>query len=313
MSKIAITDYFEFAEEEKEILGDLVGTEINDDTEILLVWHEQINEQFIKNIPKLKGVQRYGVGYDTLDLNFLKSRNIICCNNPDYGIDEVSDTAVAMILNISRGIFQYNHNAKKYFNNWQENVNKKLKRSSETNIGIIGAGRIGGSVILKCNSMKFNTYFYDPYKESGYEKMLNSRRVNSIDELLNVSDIISIHTPLTTETMGIINNDFLNKMNKGSSLVNTARGALFHNLDDLYIKLKEDYLYCLAIDVLKEEPPINSNLINDWRESKDWLEGRLIINPHTSYYSNSSFKELRINAAMNAKRILLNKGIKNIL
>ncbi len=70
----------------------------------------------MKKLPKLRGVQRYGVDYDNLDLKYLKSKEIVCCNNPDYGVDEVSDTAVSMILNIARGVSLYNHLAKNYIN-----------------------------------------------------------------------------------------------------------------------------------------------------------------------------------------------------
>src|SRR5690606_1613671 len=103
------------------------------------------------------------------------------CNNPDYGTDEVADTAIAMIMNIARGISKYNHDAKKYFNSWQENINPLIKRNSDTTVGFIGAGRIGGSAILKCNALKFKTVFYDPFKERGVEKMLNAQRVDSLE------------------------------------------------------------------------------------------------------------------------------------
>ena len=313
MSKIAITDYFNEPVNEIEILGDLVSTKVGEDTEVLLVWHEHINEQYIKGLPKLKGVQRYGVGYDMLDLDYLKSKGILCCNNPDYGIDEVSDTAVAMILNIARGLTQYNHMAKKYTDTWQENVNPVIKRNSDTTVGVIGAGRIGGSVLMKCNALKFKIVFYDPYKERGYEKMISSNRVDTLDELLEISDVISIHTPLSDETKGIIDQEFVDKMKEGASLVNTARGGLFANLDILYDALKTDKVYSLATDVLEIEPPKSGLLIDAWKKCEEWINGRLIINPHTSYYSQAAYKQIRINAAKNALRIFKEEKPYNIL
>ena len=74
---------------------------------MILVWHEKINKSFIDKFPNLKGVVRYGVGFDNIDLHYAASKGIFVCNTPDYGIDEVSDTAISMILNISRGISQY--------------------------------------------------------------------------------------------------------------------------------------------------------------------------------------------------------------
>lgn len=303
MSKIAITDYFDAPQEEFEILGNLVGTQVGAETEVLLVWHEKIDEKYITGLPKLRGVQRYGVGYDSLDLEYLISKGIICCNNPDYGTDEVADTAVAMIMNIARGVFQYNHAAKKFTNNWQENVNTSIKRNSDQIVGIIGAGRIGGNVLMKCNALKFQTVFYDPFKERGYEKMINGKRVDDLDALLEVADIVSMHVPLSAATDGIINQEFISKMKPGSSLVNTARGGLVKDPNDFYHALKSGHLNCVALDVLREEPPILGLLIDAWRNSEDWINGRLIINPHSSYYSQAAYKELRSNAAKNALRI----------
>lgn len=303
MSKIAITDYFLKPAEETEILGNLVGMDVGKDTEVLLVWHEIINKEFIKSTPNLRGVQRYGVGYDTIDVEYLKSQGIVFCNNPDYGVDEVADTAVSMILSIARGVYNYNYAAKSYFDSWQENTIPSIKRNSETIIGIIGAGRIGGNVLMKCNDLKFQTVFFDPYKERGYEKLLNGKRVNSLQELLALADIVSIHTPLNKETRGMINEDFISNMKNGASLVNTARGGLFSNLDLLYNALNDEQLFSLAIDVLEEEPPKSCLLIDAWRDVNNPLQGRLIINPHTSYYSQSSFKEIRMNAAKNALKI----------
>ena len=314
MSKIAITDYFNKpGEEELSVLGDLVGTEVTSDTEVLMVWHERIDEQFCSKLPNLRGVQRYGVGYDTLDLEYLKSRNIICCNNPDYGIDEVSDTAVGMILNITRGITLYNQTAKKFTNTWQENVNPALRRNNNAVVGIIGAGRIGGSVLLKCKALNLKTVFFDPYKPRGYEKVFNSERVDTLEELLCISDVISIHTPLNNETKGMIDNAFISKMNSGSSIVNTARGGLIKNLDFLYNNLISGHLANIALDVLPEEPPLNNKLIDAWRDNDHNLQGRIIINPHTSYYSQQSYKEIKHKAALNAMRIFNNNNPHNIL
>jgi D-3-phosphoglycerate dehydrogenase len=313
MSIIAITDYFTFAQEEKEILGDLVGTQVGEDTEILLVWHEHINESYVSKLPKLRGVQRYGVGYDVLDVPYLASKGIVAANNPDYGTDEVSDTAVAMIMNIARGVFNYNHAAKKYYDSWQENVDTTIKRNSDTVVGFIGAGRIGGSALMKCNALKFKTVFYDKYKERGYEKMINSQRLESVEEVLAVADIVSIHTPLSAETKGLINEQFLAKMKKGASLVNTARGGLFADLECLYDALKSGHLANLAIDVLADEPPKPCRLIDAWRNTEDWCASRLIINPHTSYYSQAAYREIRINAAKNALRMYKGETVFNRL
>ncbi len=313
MSKIAITDYFSKAVEEAEVLGELVGTEVGEDTEVLLVWHEHINEDYVKKCPNLRAVQRYGVGYDTLDIGYFKSKGIVACNNPDYGTDEVSDTAIAMIMNIARGISLYDASAKGFTDSWQENVNPSLRRNSESVLGVIGAGRIGGSVLLKAKALRFKTVFFDPYKERGHEKMLGAQRVESIEELLAVSDIVSLHCPLSKETMGLVDRHFLSSMKKGASLVNTARGGLLADTDSIYDALKSGQLAQCALDVLVNEPPKDEKLITAWRNQEDFLKGRLLINPHTSYYSQEAYKEIRTNAAKNALRMYNGEKPYNLL
>ena len=314
MAKIAVTDYFSELEIEREILGDLVGFDVSSNTEILLVWHENINKDYIEYLPKLRGIQRYGVGYDTLDLNYLKGRNIICCNNPDYGVDEVSDTAIAMIMCFSRGILKYDFNSKSYTNNWQENIDPSLKRSSDTFIGVIGAGRIGGSVLLKAKALGFKTLFYDPYQSRGFEKLLGVQRVDNLEELLSISDIITLHCPLNEETRGIINSQTISKVKKGCSLINTARGGLIEDNKIIYNALLENKLSNCGLDVLVDEPPKDSDiLINAWKNNDLRFAGRLIITPHTSYFSQQSIIELRKNAALNALRLFNKETPFNIL
>ncbi len=304
MNKIYITDYIENPEIETSILGDQLSHKINDSIEVILVWHEEINKSFIDKLPNLKGIIRYGVGYDNIDLNYAASKNIKVCNTPDYGIDEVSDTATAMILNISRGVSQYNFLSKNLKSDWQENTLKKLRRISECKLGVIGAGRIGGSVLLKSKSLGFQTFFYDPYVSRGHDKMLNSKQINELNDLISLCDVISIHTPLTDETKGMVNKDFIAKMKASSSLVNTARGKIINDIDDFYTPLKTNKLYSLALDVLPDEPPKESKLISAWRKGEKWLGNRLTINPHTAYYSKESFKEMRVKASKNALRFI---------
>lgn len=314
MSKIAITDYFDHpSETEKEILGDLVGMEMGEDTEVLMVWHDQVDEDYIKSMPNLRGVQRYGVGFDNLDIEFLKSKGIRCANNPDYGVHEVSDTALTFIMMASRGVLKYNSVAQGLTDTWQENIQPSIKRSDATTVGVIGAGRIGSSVLQKCKAIGFDTAFYDPYKPSGWEKVLSAKRFDSLDELLANSDIVSIHCPLGSETEGMINEAFVNSMKMGSTLVNTARGKLLSHTDVLYDSLKSNHLAGAFLDVIPQEPPMDDKLISAWRNNEDWLAGRLVINPHTSYYSQSAIKDMITSAAKNALMMFQGREIRNEL
>ncbi len=304
MSKVFITDYIDDPYIEKEVLGSLLSDQLHEDIEILLVWHECINQDYLNKLPKLKAVIRYGVGFDSIDLEATKNRNIYVANTPDYGTEEVSDTAIAMIMNIARGVTRYDSQCRDYQVTWQENTLASLKRTSDYMLGVIGAGRIGSSVLLKAKALGMKISFYDPYKPSGYEKMLGSSRFETQDDLLCASDIVSINCPLSAETRCMINESFIKKMKSGSSLVNTARGQLISDIDVFYGPLKSGYLANVAVDVIPEEPPKKSILIDAWRKREVWLDGRFVLNPHTAYYSDKAYFEMRSKAAANALRVI---------
>jgi C-terminal binding protein len=304
MSRVFITDYVTDPSIERDVLGDALTATPSDDVEVLLVWHERIDDAYVDRFPRLRGVVRYGVGYDSLDLECLSRRGIVACNTPDYGTEEVADTAIAMIMDIARGITRYDVACRSYTDGtWQENTIPEIRRTSELTLGVIGAGRIGGSVLLRAAALRFDTVFFDPYKPRGHEKMLGARRVDSLDEVLSESDIVSIHVPLADETRGMVDGRFIEAMKPGASLVNTARGAIVSDLEAFYEPLRSGDLSSVALDVLPEEPPGDSPLIRAWRDREPWLDGRLIINPHSAFYSQQAYVEMRRKAAENAAMV----------
>jgi len=310
-----ITDYIDDPDIERSILGEPVSQDQKYQANVLLVWHERIDESYVAKFDKLQGVVRYGVGYDNIDLEVLSKRAIVFCNTPDYGVDEVSDTAVGMILNISRGISVYDRKSRLLTGQrWQEERISSLTRNSDQIIGVIGAGRIGGSVCRKLKAIGFQVVFHDPYVCSGHEKMLGVGRVGSLAELLSISDQVTIHTPLTRETRAMVDDKFVSLMKKGSGLVNTARGEIIASLDVIEQGLKSGQLGNVALDVLPEEPPqFTHSLIRSWQDDESWLSGRLIINPHSAFFSQRAFREMRENAALNVKRILDGQEPLNII
>lgn len=310
MGKAFITDYISNPDVEIEVLSNLYTNKISNDVEVLMVWHQKIDDKYLSQFPNLKGIVRYGVGVDKINFEDAKKRKLVVCNTPDYATSEVSDTALSMILNITRGIKFYDLKCRTDLNTWKQNTTlKNIRRASEQTLGVIGAGRIGSAVIKKANAIGFKVLFYDPYKPTGYESEIQVTRFNDLYELVKKSDIISLHAPLTKETSNMVDEKFIEKMKDGASIINTSRGGLIKNLDILYNALITKKINCLGFDVLPEEPPSESDLIKAW-QNQDELSSRIIINPHTSYYSVESFIESRSKTAMNAKRII--KGEKPI-
>jgi len=299
-----ITDYITKPSIEEKILGKVLSKKKSLEAKVLLVWHQEVNKEFLYKFPHLIGVVRYGVGYDNIDLKAIKQRNIFFCNNPDYGVDEVSDTTIAMVMNLIRGIHSYNSIAKVLKKEWQQQTLKTIKRTSKYSVGVIGAGRIGSSVLLKLNSLRFKTGFYDPYVYSGYEKTLNARRFTNLNDLLITSDIVSLHCPLDSDTVSMVDENFINNMKQGAFLVNTARGGLVKDNKILAQAITEKKLGGLALDTLKTEPPKKGDPLIDLWLSDSVDSQRIIINPHTAYYSKHSFNEMRTSAANKVRDLL---------
>lgn len=274
------------AEERKKVIG-------------LLVWHEHINADYLRDFPNVKAVVRYGVGYDIIDVELLREKRIAFANTPDYGTDEVADTAVAMLLCGARGITQYQTTVTQLTDgSWQENTLPHLVRTKEMRLGVVGLGRIGSSVALKCRAIGFQVGFYDPNLPSGVEKSLSLTRYNTLGQLLEVSNAVTLHTPLNTQTAGMVDRDFLSAMPDGSILVNTARGGLLEDFGLIHMALDEGKLSFAGLDVIPDEP-VSPSHKHYAPMIAHMASGRLVVNPHSAYFSQQAYVEMRELATRN--------------
>jgi D-3-phosphoglycerate dehydrogenase len=316
MAKVVITDRIKTPDIEAEILGSEVTIEPDPDAEVLLVWRERIDAKYLSRFPNLKAAIRYGIGYERMDLRAAENRNIWMCNNPEYCTEEVADTSLAMILSIQRNVMRLNQEARSYGTGWQENPAPRTQRTTDTVLGLVGVGRIGFSVARKARAIGFKVTFFDPYiTDSNLSQLqeLGAVRIGSLSGLTENCDILSLHAPLNLETQGLIDRKVISKMKPGAAIVNTARGAIISSLDDLYDALRSEHLSQVALDVLPEEPPMNCRLMDAWKGREPWIEGRLTLNPHKAYYSERSAREMRIDAAKNALRVIQGSSPKHIV
>ena len=218
-----------------------------------------------------------------------------------------------MILYLTRKIGSLQNLAKDDPAYWLgKDIKLRMKRLNKLSLGIIGLGRIGGSIAKKFLPFSTNVGFYDPYISNGYEKVFGIKRYTSLSDLLKSSDIVSINTPLNNETKGMINEEFLNHMQKGSYLINLSRGPIVKNNLPILKKLISNDLEGYATDVWINEPPLEKDeLYLLWKNNNKSLEGRLIVNPHTSYYSEEALYESRSKACITCLDIINNKFINN--
>ncbi len=277
----------------------------------LLVWHSYIDDKTTALLKNCEIISRYGVGHDNIELPALERANIKFCNTPDYGTEEVADTTMAMILGLQRKIHLYDFKAREITEGWQEHVIPPLSRLSTQTVGVIGVGRIGTAVINRLKAFNVNIIGFDPYQPRGHEKAVGYKRVDSLDELLKVSDIISLNCILTDETRGMVNQNFLNKVKPGAIIVNTARGGIIDNLDVVIDALLSKKISGAGLDVLPQEPPAKTDLYKKWLSFDDDLKGRLIINPHSAYFSDEAWYDMRRLAALSVKMYLEKKVLRS--
>lgn len=247
----------------------------------------------IAKMPKCRAIQQGGVGYNHIDLDQAARQGITVLNTPDYGTTEVADHAVALALNLSRGIQAYDRRLRRSNDSWDARTLKSVRRLGSLRCGIIGLGRIGTAAALRFKAFGMEVGFYDPYKPAGSELSLGLKRFNTLESLLARSDVLSIHAFLSPETKYMINSETLKLLPEGAILINTARGGI---VDFKSIKgaLESNHLGGAAIDVFETEPLDRTDpLIAAWVANEEWLEERLIMTPHAAFYSTSSLRDIR--------------------
>ncbi len=283
-----------------------ISEEIWSNTDAVLAWHEiKYDRHLISKMKNCKIIVRVGVGYDNVDLKAASEFGITVCNVPDYGTDDVADHTMALMLSLCRNLYCYSNSVKESL--WKWETGYQLRRLKGLSLGIVGLGRIGTAVALRAKSFGLNVRFYDPYKPHGYEKSLTIERDETLYSLASRSDIISIHTPLTDETKLMINKEFFDACKKKIIFINTARGMIV-DIDSLYESLLSNRILFAGLDVLPFEPPDeNHPLIKSWKQDDEWIKGRIIITPHSAFYNEDSYKEMREKAAREVLRVLNNE------
>lgn len=273
------------------------------DADALILYHEcRVTASTIAQMPRCRVIVRGGVGFDNVDIKAAAARGIPVCNIPDYGVDEVADHTIGLLLALNRGIVRSDRRLRDSLEPWDRRAIEPVFRLSEQTLGIVGCGRIGSATARRAQALKLRVVAYDPYLRPGMEKSLNVERVDW-EALLDQSDIVSIHTPLTDETQHLINDAAISKMRPRAQLINTARGAVV-DTDAVARALRTGRLAGAAIDVVTHEPPDKSSeLIKLWQDRS--IDVNLIVTPHVAYYSTAAITEIRRKGAEEIRRVFL--------
>ena len=280
----------------------------------LMVMRHVVTGEHLAKFPKLSCVVRMGVGYDKIDRKAAAARNMVC-NVPDYGTTEVADHALALALSLRRGIaLHLEAQRRPQPASWTYLRDPLVRRSGVQTFGIVGLGRIGTAAALRAKAFQFRVVAYDPYMPNGTELGVGVERVRSLAALMEQVDTLSIHAPLTPETRGMISRDMLERMPKGGVVINTARGPIV-DVDALAELLKRGHLAGVGLDVLPVEPPVEPvpELLRAYRAREPWCEGRLIITPHSAFFTPEAWDDTRLKAAETMRAALLGPRPQNVI
>ena len=249
----------------------------------------------IAQLDKCRIIARVGIGLDNIDLPAAKKKGIIVTNVPDYCIDEVSEHAMAFILSFSRQVQAGAAEAKR--GGWGISTLHPVPRLKGAALGVIGIGRIGSALAKKARAFGMRIIAHDPFAPDAAFKRIRAEKA-SIAKILKTADYVSLHSPLTPKTRGMIGAAELKTMKKGAVLINVARGGLIDE-KALAAALESGTIRGAALDVLSQEPPPkNHPLIG--------LDN-CIITPHSAWYTTDALQDMREKSAGEVMRVLTGK------
>ncbi|XP_022211455.1 C-terminal-binding protein isoform X5 [Drosophila obscura] len=293
VATVAFCDAQSTSEIHEKVLNEAVGA---------LMWHTIIlTKEDLEKFKALRIIVRIGSGTDNIDVKAAGELGIAVCNVPGYGVEEVADTTMCLILNLYRRTYWLANmvrEGKKFTGPEQvREAAHGCARIRGDTLGLVGLGRIGSAVALRAKAFGFNVIFYDPYLPDGIDKSLGLTRVYTLQDLLFQSDCVSLHCTLNEHNHHLINEFTIKQMRPGAFLVNTARGGLVDD-ETLALALKQGRIRAAALDVHENEPyNVFQGALKD--------APNLICTPHAAFFSDASATELREMAATEIRRAIV--------
>jgi D-3-phosphoglycerate dehydrogenase len=226
------------------------------DAYVLVAAHAQITEPLFAACPGLVGVVRTGIGLDTVDIPAATRHGVCVTHVPDFCYDEVADTAMTLLLAVARKVELAGQHVRG--GSWTPSALLPMRRLRGQTMGLVAFGHIARMVAERARGFGFQLVAFDPYVDAATMAKWEVEKVESLEALLARSDVVSLHTPLTRETQGLIGKTQFTAMKPGAILVNTSRGKVVDE-DALIEALRSGRLAGAGLDVLWTEPPAKDN------------------------------------------------------
>ena len=298
MFKIVVTDAeFPTFDQEERILA-VVGAKLfvaqaksereviaaAKDADGLLVQYAPITATVIAALERCRVICCYGVGVDNVDLAGATAKGIVVANVLDFGVDEVSDHALLLLLATARKLFLVASAVKDGSNSWDFTPARPIYRLRGKTLGLIGFGRISQALATKAQGLGLHVIAYDPYVSEDLAAAMDVR-VTALHELLSSADLISVHVPLTDETRKMIVERDFGLMKENAIFVNTSRGGV---VDQAALRqvVEGRRIGGVGLDVLETEPPT--------ADDAEWIRSDLVtVTPHIAWYSEEALRDLQ--------------------
>jgi D-3-phosphoglycerate dehydrogenase len=235
----------------------------------------KLSGDVIEAANNLKIISRHGVGYDNIDLEVSKKKDITLAITATANAVAVAEHVMFMILNISKRGSMYDDTVK----SGKFNERNKLPKTVELwnkNILIAGFGRIGQALIKRCLGFEMNVFVFDPFVSKEFIEKRGGTKVDNLSETSKDMDVMSLHIPLNDETKNIINYELLKSMKKNCIIINAARGGIVNEVD-LDRALNENLIFGAGLDVFETEPPAANNPL--------LKNKKVFLSPHTAAFT----------------------------
>jgi len=264
----------------------------------------KINSEILEKCKKLKVISRHGVGYDNIDINFLKKKKISLLVTGTTTSISPAEHIMFMILNISKSFNLFDQSVRKGKFDSVMHMQHNSFELFDKKILIVGFGRIGKKLIKRCLGFEMEVLVYDPFVEKKIIENYGGRKINELDEGFRNADILSLSVPLTKLTHNMINLEKMKMMKKTSIIINTSRGGVV-NEKDLNEALNKKIIYGAGLDVFEKEPLDDDNplLKNE----------KVLLSPHAATFTKECTSKMAAQTAQNIIDFFDNKLDKSMV
>ena len=287
---------FEFYKKDKPIPRTILLKKVEKCTALIPLLTEKIDRELIDKMSNCRIIANYAVGYNNIDVEYAKMKNIIVTNTPDVLTDSTADLTMALALACARRLIE---GEKIIRDNKYKGWKPRLLLGTELKgkiFGILGAGRIGTAVAKRAAGFGVKILYSDKLKNNEIEKQTHAKKV-TVETLFKKSDFVSVHLPLNKKTFHFLNNRRLTFLKSDSILINTSRGEIIDE-NALIKKLKDGKIKAVGLDVFENEPNVKRELLKF---------KNVVILPHLGSATNEARNAMAVLAVKNVLSVLKGK------